>query len=57
MRSMGRRLREASPMRVKGLGGEGICAASRPEIIRMVEPELPSTKTYGYHRAGVWPRW
>ena len=39
MRSMGRRESEASPMRVK----RPACGASRPEIMRMVEPELPQS--------------
>ena len=39
MRSMGRRESDASPMRVK----RPDCGASRPEIMRMVEPELPQS--------------
>ena len=39
MRSMGRRESEASPMSVK----RPCCGASRPEIMRMVEPELPQS--------------
>jgi hypothetical protein len=39
MRSMGRRESEASPMSVK----LPCCGASRPEIMRMVEPELPQS--------------
>ena len=39
MRSIGRRERESSPMRVK----VPCCGASRPEIMRIVEPELPQS--------------
>jgi hypothetical protein len=39
MRSMGRRESEASPMSVK----LPCCGASSPEIMRMVEPELPQS--------------
>ena len=39
MRSMGRRESEASPISVK----LPCCGASRPEIMRMVEPELPQS--------------
>ena len=39
MRSMGRRESDASPMRVK----RPDCGARRPEIMRMVEPELPQS--------------
>ncbi len=37
---MGRRVSEASPMRVNVPS----CGASRPEIMRMVEPELPQSR-------------
>ncbi len=40
MRSMGRRESEASPTRVK----LPCWGASRPEIMRMVEPELPQSR-------------
>jgi len=39
MRSMGRRVREWSPIKVKVCG----CGAMRPESMRMVEPELPQS--------------
>ena len=39
MRSMGRRESDASPMSVKVPG----CAASRPDIMRIVDPELPQS--------------
>ena len=39
MRSMGRRESDASPISVK----LPCCGASRPEIMRMVEPELPQS--------------
>ena len=39
MRSIGRRVREGSPMRVKVWGWE----AMRPDNMRMVEPELPQS--------------
>ena len=39
MRSMGRRERDSSPMSVK----RPVCGASRPEIMRMVVPELPQS--------------
>ena len=40
MRSIGRRVREGSPMRVKVCGWE----AMRPANMRMVEPELPQSR-------------
>ena len=40
MRSMGRRESESSPIRVK----RPDCGASSPEIMRMVEPELPQSR-------------
>ena len=40
MRSIGRRESEASPTKVN----LPCCGASRPEIIRIVEPELPQSR-------------
>ena len=49
MRSIGRRVREWSPMRVKVCG----CGAMRPESMRMVEPELPQSS--GAAGCEKWP--
>ena len=43
MRSMGRRVREWSPIMVKVWG----CGAMRPASIRMVDPELPQSSGAG----------
>jgi hypothetical protein len=52
MRSMGRRVREWSPMRVKVCGW----GAMRPESMRMVEPELPqSSGAVGWRKAPAVP--
>jgi len=40
MRSIGRRVRDGSPMRVKVCGWE----AMRPDNMRIVEPELPQSR-------------
>ena len=52
MRSIGRRVREGSPRRVKVWGWE----AMRPVNMRMVEPELPQSRgAEGWRKAPATP--
>ena len=52
MRSIGRRVREGSPTRVKVCGWE----AMRPDNMRMVEPELPQSRgAAGWRKAPATP--
>ncbi len=49
MRSMGRRVRDSSPMRVNS----PCCAARKPASMRIVEPELPQSS--GEDEGRNWP--
>ena len=52
IRSIGRKVREWSPIRVKVCG----CGATRPASMRMVEPELPqSSGATGWQKAPATP--